>query len=117
MKREFRILKHEEFRGIISESPFEKSSCFVVHFRKNKDEKLRIGINVGKRNGGAVTRNKIKRQIRSLVSLHFDFTKPFDLIILVRPTYSPSLYRKAEEELKGLWTKIGEKNFEKENEH
>lgn len=117
MKREFRILKHEEFREIISGAPFEKSSCFVIHFRENKNGKLRVGINVGKRNGGAVTRNKIKRQIRTIVSTHFDFTKPLDLIILVRPAYSPSLYRKAEEELKGLWTKIGEINFEKENEH
>lgn len=115
MKREFRILKHQEFSEILSKCPFEKTPHFVIHWRNNENGKLRVGINVGKRNGNAVTRNKIKRQIRTLAFLNFDFDKPLDLIILVRPAYSISLYSEAESELKGLWAKIGEKHFEKKN--
>ena len=110
MKRENRILKHREFVEILSKYPFEKTSHFVIHYRQNSAEKIRVGINVGKKSGDAVTRNKIKRQIRTLVGAIFDFGKPLDIVILVRPTYSPELYCEAQNELQGLWEKIGEKH-------
>lgn len=110
MKRENRVLKHREFSQIISKSPFVKSTHFVIHYRKKDENHLRVGINVGKKNGGAVTRNKIKRQIRTLVDNEFKLSKPFDLIILVRPTYQTSHYEEARSELKMLWEKIGEEH-------
>ncbi len=115
MKRENRILKHSEFSQIISSSPFLKTTHFVVHYRKNDSGKIRIGINVGKKNGNAVTRNKIKRQIRTLVNESLDFRKPFDIIILVRSSYLTDNYGEAKKEISELWGKIAEKNIEKEN--
>ena len=109
MKRENRVLKHREFSEILSNCPFAKEAHFVVHYRPNKADKLRVGIQVGRRNGGAVRRNKIKRQIRTLCLNAFEFGKSGDLIVVVRLSYDPKDYLKAKEELGNIWAEIGEK--------
>ena len=110
MDRGHRILKHQEFSEILSKCPFEKATHFVIHHRPNEAGKLRVGINVGKRNGNAVTRNRIKRQVRAFVCENFDLKKSLDLVIVVRQTYNPSLFQEAGEELKALWALIGERH-------
>ena len=67
MKKEYRIKKNEEFQKIIRQKKSIVHSKFVIYFRKN-DEHLRIGISVSKKLGNAVVRNKIKRQIRMMIS-------------------------------------------------
>jgi ribonuclease P protein component len=110
MKRQNRILKHQEFDEIIRTSPYLKSSHFVIHYRPNKAEKARIGISVSKRNGNAVTRNLIKRQIRAMIGQDYDLSNPFDVIIIVRTTYDPTQFHSLEEELASSLAKIGEKH-------
>ncbi len=110
MKRANRILKHQEFDEIIRSSPFIKSQHFVVHFRKNEKKLARIGVLVSKRNGNAVIRNKIKRQIRAIVGTHLDLSKQLDLIIVARTTYDIAKFHDEETELASSLAKIGEKN-------
>ncbi len=87
MKKAFRVCKNYEFSSIIQNRQFVKSSSFVLYFRKRKEEHARIGISVGKKLGNAVCRNKVKRQVRSIVDTVFTFEEPYDLIIIVRPNY------------------------------
>ncbi len=87
MKKAFRVCKNYEFSSIIQNRQFVKSSSFVLYFRKRKEEYSRIGISVGKKLGNAVCRNKVKRQVRSIVDTVFTFEEPYDLIIIVRPNY------------------------------
>lgn len=87
MKKAFRVCKNYEFSSIIQNRQFVKSSSFVLYFRKRKEEHSRIGISVGKKLGNAVCRNKVKRQVRSIVDTVFTFEEPYDLIIIVRPNY------------------------------
>ncbi len=87
MKKAFRVCKNYEFSSIIQNRQFVKSSSFVLYFRKRKEEHARIGISVGKKLGNAVCRNKVKRQVRSIVDTVFTFEEPYDLIVIVRPNY------------------------------
>lgn len=87
MKKAFRVCKNYEFSSIIQNRQFVKSSSFVLYFRKRNEEHSRIGISVGKKLGNAVCRNKVKRQVRSIVDQVFTFEEPYDLIIIVRPNY------------------------------
>lgn len=108
MKRKNRILKHPEFDEIISSTPGVKTDHYVIHCRVSKSLESRIGISVSKRNGGAVTRNRIKRQIRAMIASGYDLSKAIDVIIIVRATYDPEHYGDEATELLGCLSKLGE---------
>ena len=66
---------------------------------KRKEEHARVGISVGKKLGNAVCRNKVKRQVRSMVDHLFNFEEEYDLIIIVRPRYHLQDFAQNEKEL------------------
>ena len=100
MKKEFRVLKNYEFSSIIQNRQFVKSSSFVCYFQKRKLDHARVGISVGKKLGNAVCRNKVKRQLRSIVDDIFTFEEGYDLIIIVRPAYANKLFEENKNEMK-----------------
>lgn len=106
MKKERRIRKNEEFQLIIQEKRYKANESFVVYYKEKKEENNRIGISVGKKIGKAVIRNKIKRQMRSMLR-EKDFQKlPFDCIIIVRPKFLDKPYQKNQESLSQLIASI-----------
>jgi ribonuclease P protein component len=107
MKRKNRVLKHQEFTEIISSAPVLKTAHYVIHWQPSKAQESRIGISVSKRNGGAVTRNRIKRQIRAMIADGYDLSLRFDIIIIVRASYDPSRYGAEATELLGCLSKLG----------
>lgn len=108
MKRENRVLKRQEFDEIIRNFPFVKSKNFVIHYRKKTDGVARIGIAVGKKNGIAVTRNRIKRQVRAMIGEEMDLNLPIDLIVIVRASFDPDKFHSNKDELHSSLTKIGD---------
>lgn len=108
MKKENRILKYAEFREIIDGTPTLKSEHFSIHYRANEQGKARIGINVSKRNGIAVVRNKIKRQVREMVYSAIKMDRPLDIVISVKPSYDTNEFDENKEELALALAKIGE---------
>ena len=80
--------------------PILNRRLLYVIFKQEKKEHARIGISVGKKLGNAVCRNKIKRQVRSMVDDIFDFNEEYDLIIIVRPAYHKKSYKENFDELK-----------------
>ncbi|AUF83912.1 ribonuclease P protein component [Mesoplasma syrphidae] len=64
-----RIIKGNfDFQNIISKQKTLKNIAFVLYFEKTQNNFLEYGISVGKKIGNAVIRNKIKRQIRMMIS-------------------------------------------------
>lgn len=63
---------------------------FVTLKRENVNMR-ELEFPVGKKLGNAVVRNKIKRQVRSMVDDCFDFNEAFDTIIIVRPSLSSAI--------------------------
>lgn len=108
MKRENRILKHQEFDEIIRSTPAIKSKSYVIHYRKNEQGKARIGISVSKKNGNAVIRNRIKRQIRAIIGETYPLNASYDIIVIVRIGYDEEEFHLEKEELASLLGKIGE---------
>ena len=66
-----------------------------------------IGIAVGKKNGGAVARVKIKRQIRAIIASAWeDYSLPFDIIIIAKASYDTKDFSASKEELTSLLEKV-----------
>ncbi len=106
MKKEYRVCKNQEFSSIIQHHSFVKSSSFVCYYIKRKEDHARVGISVGKKLGNAVKRNKIKRQVRSMVDSLFRFDEEFDCIFIVRPRYTKLSYQENYDQLKQMIQKI-----------
>ena len=73
MKKEFRIKDTREFGSIIGRKRFYTCPSFTIYVKERAQDHARIGISVGKKLGNAVMRNKVKRQIRSMVREIYTF--------------------------------------------
>ena len=82
-----RIKKYSEFQKVI-EAVDVKKTCFFVSYRLANDLGYsRFGISVPKKIGNAVTRNKIKRQVRSAIGQSTNFEESVDIVFIVRKNY------------------------------
>ena len=67
MKKINVIKKYREYKELFNLRKFKRNNLFTIYFRKNKYNITRVGLSVSKKNGNAVTRNKIKRQVRNIL--------------------------------------------------
>lgn len=108
MKKANTVQSHEEFDAIIRQGAKIKSPHFSLHYRKSEKPQTRIGIAVGKRNGGAVTRVRIKRQVRAMVHDYNDLTLPADIILVIRPSFLEGDFHVLEAELHASFDRLKE---------
>lgn len=98
MNKKYIISKNLEFQELIKKGKKEKTRFFVIHYKNNNYNYNRYGISVGKKIGKAVTRNKIKRQIKSILSKNkLNYSK--DYVIIVRKEIFLLNYNEIEENL------------------
>lgn len=99
MKKINTVKAHREFDRIIRHGHAIKSPHFAVYHVPSSLEHARIGISVGKKNGIAVRRVRIKRQVRAMIAKADLLPLKVDAIVVVRPSYDPDQYPGLEEEL------------------
>ncbi|WP_342268915.1 ribonuclease P protein component [Spiroplasma endosymbiont of Aspidapion aeneum] len=94
MKNQDIIKKNFEFQKIIQKNYSVQNACFII-FLDKKSIKFKYGISVGKKNGNAIVRNKIKRQIRTMIFeiIKLKKTKKKNLIVIVRKKYKDFSYQ------------------------
>lgn len=68
---------------------YHTSGCanayLVLYARPNKTGLNRVGITVGKKLGGAVVRNRVRRRLREVYRLNEDFFTPgWDIVVVAR---------------------------------
>lgn len=103
--KKINILKeNRDFKRIIhSKKPF-KYKGFIV-YKEESEDNYKFGISVSKKLGNAVTRNKIKRQIREIISKN-NYEKKFNCIIIVRKSYLENNFNQNLEDLNFIFTKL-----------
>ncbi len=85
MKKREVVKSKQEFNDIINNSPFFKNKSFVIYIRKKKEKNSRFGLAISKKVGNAVTRNKLKRQLRAIIDEAKDiFPNTSDYIIMIK---------------------------------
>ena len=100
-----RIKKYSEFQKVI-EADDVKKTCFFVSYRLANDLGYsRFGISVPKKAGNAVTRNKIKRQVRSMIGQSTNFEESVDIVLIVRKNYQIDQFAQAKSEIQKLLEK------------
>ena len=109
MKVENRVKSHQEFQKVIQDGSFIPGSILNLYYLPNDLNRARVGISVPTKIGCAVTRNKIRRQIRAILSAELSLSLPYDLIFIVRRKYDVENFLKTKEETKKLLEKVGHK--------
>ena len=118
MKKINIIKSNDEYNRIIKNCKSYKYNDFVIYLEKTNINTYQFGFSVGKKIGNAVTRNKIKRQLKSILD-KINFKNGFNCIIIVRRGILDKSFAEKENDLKYLINKIGIKkensNEEKNN--
>lgn len=106
MKKKFSLKRNEEIAKIIQKRRFFKNDVFVMYYCNNSNDNTRVCISVSKKIGIAVVRNKIKRQVREMVTDTFNFENKIDFVIIVRNKYLENEFSINKEKLQELYFKI-----------
>ena len=107
MKKKYSLKRNEEIGRIVKKRRFVKNDVFVIYFSKNNEsEHARICFSVSKKIGKAVVRNKIKRQVREMVTSVFDFNLKCDYVIVVKSNYLTHDFQTNKNRLKELYGKL-----------
>lgn len=77
------IIKNSyDFNRIIKENKPYKYKDYIIYIERNNEDIYKFGFSIGKKIGHAVVRNKIRRQLKSIVDKK-DYQKGFNCIIIV----------------------------------
>ena len=83
MKKINIIKSNEEYNRIIQNIKPYRTKEFLIFVEKLKTDKYKFGFSISKKIGKAVTRNKIKRQIKNILDQNI-YENNFNCIIMVR---------------------------------
>lgn len=82
--KKINILKeNREYNRIINEKKAFYYKDYVLYVEKNTNDVFHFGFSVGKKIGNAVTRNRIKRQLKNILDQN-TYQNNFNCIIIVR---------------------------------
>ena len=112
MKKQNIVKKSKDFNRIIQKKQGKSNNYFIINKEQNKENIPKFGITFTKNIGNAVTRNKLKRRIKSIIDNNENvYQKSMNYIIIAKKTTLNLSYNLLEEELISLFEKIkGEKN-------
>jgi len=83
--KEERLKRQRDFALVFSEGKAVADRWLVLHARPNGLEHNRLGLAVGKKHGGAVARNRLKRLLREAYRTQkSDLPQGYDLVIVPR---------------------------------
>ena len=105
MKVKFRVKTHEDFQEVIKEKKTVSNRIYVLYYKKNELNHSRVGISSSKKLGNAVTRNKIRRQIRMMAQQVINFDNSIDYCIIVKKSYLEQTFEDNKKELSILLEK------------
>ena len=113
MKKEEILKSSQDFTRIIKKNNIFKNKLFYIFIQKNNLKKYQVGISVPTKTGNAVVRNKIKRQIKSIIGQNREnLLSNYNYVILVRKELLNNSYSNIEKNMIYCLSKLKEKNNE-----
>lgn len=105
MKKINVVKKSLEFEKILKNNKSYRSKYAYIYIQRHEDSIYHFGLSVGKKIGNAVIRNKIKRQLREIISEN-DYQKNFDCIIIVKKEICTASYLAIKEDINETFKKL-----------
>ena len=104
--KKINILKEsEEFTRIIKSTKPIKYKYFIIYIKFEETQFYKFGLSVGKKIGNAVTRNKVKRQLKNIIDKKH-YQNNFKCIIIVSKAILDHSYQEIENDLLNALQKI-----------
>jgi ribonuclease P protein component len=101
MLKKNKIRKNHEFQTIINSKKQIVSRFLIMYYQKNETQ-MRLGISVSKKFINAVGRNKIRRQVRSLLDEINAWEKKYNIVLIVRKPFIDLYYLEKKRELEKM---------------
>ena len=109
--KKINILKNSrDFDRIIKGNKPYKFKDYIIYIERNTNDLYKFGLSVGKKIGNAVNRNKVKRQLKSIIDKK-DYQNNFNCIIIVGKGIKERTF---EEREKNLFIALNNLNIIKE---
>lgn len=103
MKKKYRIKKNEEIIKILKKKKTVGDKYFVIYFTdKSKEDYFRYAVSVNKKYGTAPERNKIKRQVRSIIQNKSNTIRNTDFFIVIKLKAKELKYKEIEQKITRL---------------
>jgi ribonuclease P protein component len=103
----FRLKKNEDFQHVISLKKRSGNQAFTLYLSQNKLSHARVGISTSKKLGNAVVRNRIRRQVRSMIQHVLVMEQSIDLVIIVKNNYLTQAFELNQQQLIALIRSLG----------
>ncbi len=108
MKNTLSIKLNRDFRRLYYKGGCVGCDILVVYYMKTKLPYNRLGITVGKKIGGAVVRNRIKRLIRESYRLiENEIESNYDIVIVARSKCADAKFNDVSGSIKRIFKKCG----------
>ena len=99
-----RIKASDDFALAIKKGRAQRNQSYVIHYRPNEFNYVRVGISVSSKLGNAVVRNLVKRQIRSMCDSLIDYnSQSLDIVIIAKANFLNHSFDDNKQSLKELF--------------
>jgi ribonuclease P protein component len=106
VQREQRLRRERDFAAVYQRGRSWSNQLLAVRTLPSAQTRSRFGFAVGKRVGGAVIRNRIKRRLRALVQ-GLETTQGWDVVIIARPDAASADFDRLRSALVSLFRRAG----------
>ena len=105
MKKLNIVKKNLDFSRIIHTQRKFNFKDYIIYIERTNDKVYKFGISVSKKIGNAVVRNKLKRQIKSIIDSK-DYQNSFNCIIILKRGILNKSYKDMENDLLTAFSKL-----------
>ncbi len=106
LPRRLRLRRRADFIHVSQAAQGRANRLFVVRSAPNSLSTARFGFSVGKRVGGAVTRNLVKRRLREAIR-RMEVKEGLDVVIIARPAVGEASFGELESALGDAFSRAG----------
>ncbi len=104
--KKYNILKEShDFDRIISSNKSIRYNDYIIYIEYTNENNYHFGLSVGKKVGNAVIRNKVKRQLKSIIDKN-KYKNGFNCIIIVRKEILSKTFNEMSEDLNIFLNKL-----------